>query len=130
MTSQHQPWIRQHMKIKTAVLAAALLTAAVPSQAALFNFTGHITNHNDVIQVAFTLNNDATNVRVWTDSFNSGTNFDPITALWTADGTRLAENDDNPYVGSGQTHFDSGFILPILSAGSYIFTVATYNNFS
>jgi len=118
------------IRMKTALLAAALLTVAAPSQAALFNFTGNITNHNDVIQVSFTLNNDATNVRVWTDSFLDGVNFDPITALWKADGSRVDENDDDASIAPGQTRFDSGFALPFLEAGSYIFTIATYNNWA
>lgn len=117
--------------MKYPLVAAALLAISAPGQAALFSFSGTITNHNDVIQIAFTTNADATNVRVWTDSFKDGLNFDPITALWKADGTRLAQNDDDDSIDPAtQTSFDSGFSLPFLEAGSYIFTIAAYNNFS
>lgn len=113
------------------VFAAGLLLASACSQAALINFTGSIGYHNDVIYTYFTLDNDATDVRVWTDSFDSGANFDPITALWSGSGSLIAENDDNDSVDpSTQTYYDSGFFLPSLSAGDYIFTVATYNNFA
>ncbi len=101
------------------------------ANAANFTFDGNITYHNDVVRIDFTILNDATDVRIWTDSFMSETNFDPITALWNAtDGSLLMENDDNPNIDPGQTWFDSGFTLPFLSAGEYFFTVATYNNFA
>lgn len=100
-------------------------------QADSYNFTGNIDYHNDVVRFNFGLANDATNVRVWTDSFQSYANFDPITALWTSSGNLLAENDDNPSVNpSTQTNFDSGFIVPSLAAGNYIFTVAVFSNFA
>jgi hypothetical protein len=113
-------------------LASALTLFAVHANAALLNFTGNIANHNDVIYTYFTLTSDATNIRVWTDSFLSGTNFDPITALWNADsGDLLSQNDDNDNVNPAtQTFFDSGFSLASLSAGNYAFTVATYANFA
>lgn len=102
------------------------------ASAASFDFDGYITYQTDVVQLNFTLNNDATNIRIWTDSFDNGINFDPITALWDATtGVLLAENDDNPYVNTAtQTYYDSGFSLPTLSAGNYFFTVASYSNFA
>lgn len=119
------------MKKITSLLAAALLSAAGYANAGLFHFTGEIENHNDVIYTYFSVANDATNVRVWTDSYQGGINFDPITALWKADGTRIDQNDDNATINPGtQTIFDSGFSLPFLAAGDYIFTVATYNNWA
>lgn len=113
-------------------LAAPILALAAASSAnaALINFTGDIAYNTDVIYTYFTVNTDATNVRVWTDSFMSGVNFDPITALWDASGNRLGENDDNASIDPSQTYYDSGFTLPTLAAGDYIFTVAAYNNFS
>lgn len=126
------------MSIKT-ILAVSLMAASSMASAATFTFSGNIANHNDVIRVDFNLAADATNVRVWTDSFlatgptqtGPGTNFDPITALWNADtGARLGENDDNATIAPGQTYFDSGFSLASLTAGNYFFTMATFNNFS
>jgi len=114
------------------MIAATLLTAlSATASAATFHFTGNIVNNTDVIKTTFTLNTDATDVKVWTDSFQSGVNFDPITALWNAStGALLGQNDDNDGVGPGQTYFDSGFTLPFLAAGTYWFTVAAYDNFA
>lgn len=121
------------MQFRTGILAGCII-AAVSGQAsaALINFEGEISNHNDVVSTYFTLNQDTTDVRVWTDSFQSGTNFDPITALWNSDtGELIDENDDNDDINpSTQTYYDSGFALPELGAGNYLFTVATYANFA
>ena len=118
--------------MKKLMIAAAVAALAGNAQAALFNFTGNITYNTDVVQINFSLLNDATNVRVWTDSFKSGLNFDPITALWNlTTGARIAEDDDNDDVNPAtQTYYDSGFTLASLAAGEYAFTVAAYNNWS
>lgn len=106
-----------------------ILLSAGNANAALINFTGNIQYHNDVIYTYFTLNNDATDVRVWTDSYQNGVNFDPVTALWDASGNLIGENDDNASINAAtQTRYDSGLTLPTLAAGDYIFTVATYDN--
>lgn len=104
---------------------------ATSANAALIHFDGEVDYHNDVIFINFTLDDDATDVRVWTDSFLDGVNFDPITALWGADGSLIQEDDDNASINSAtQTRFDSGFSLSSLAAGDYTFSVATYNNFA
>ena len=115
-----------------AVAATLMLSVSGVASAGTFHFTGNIANHNDVITTSFTLDADATDVRVWTDSFQSATNFDPITALWNAStGELIAQNDDNASVNPAtQTWFDSGFSLASLAAGDYLFTVATFANFA
>lgn len=119
------------MKAMKYLAASCLLAASATSQAALINFTGEIEYHNDVVYTYFTLNQDTNNVRVWTDSFQNGDNFDPITALWSGDGNLIAQNDDDASINPDtQTYYDSGFNLSFLEAGDYIFTVATYNNFA
>ena len=120
------------MKKLVSLFASALLLISSSANAGLFNFTGHIEYHNDVVYTYFTLDTDATDVRVWTDSFQDYTNFDPITALWNADtGAMIDENDDDDSINPAtQTNFDSGFTLANLAAGNYLFTVATYNNFA
>jgi len=119
------------MKKISSLLAGLLLTIAGSANAALFHFTGEIDTHNEVIYTYFSVGADATNVRVWTDSFQSGVNFDPITALWKADGTLIGQNDDNATIDPAtQTYFDSGLWFANLEAGDYIFTVATYNNWA
>jgi hypothetical protein len=118
-------------RIVVCLMAIGLLCFAAGAQANTFNFTGNISYHNDVVQFSFSLLNDATNVRVWTDSFQNGANFDPITALWTGTGNLIAENDDNATVNPAtQTYWDSGFTLATLAAGNYLFTVAAYDNFA
>lgn len=120
------------MLTKKTIVGAVLAALSLGANAAVFNFTGNIVNHNDVISTTFTIDQDATNVRVWTDSFMNGINFDPITALWNAaTGNLIDQDDDNPFVNSStQTTFDSGFLLPSLAAGTYVFTVATFANFA
>lgn len=113
-----------------AAMASAL---AAPVQASSFTFSGDIAYHNDVVSIDFLLGADASNVKVWTDSFESATNFDPITAVWRqtgADWTLVGENDDNPDIAPGQTYYDSGLTFDSLAAGSYKFTIATYPNFA
>lgn len=119
------------MKKYAALLGSLLLMFVGSAQAGLYNFTGNMKFHNDVIYTYFSVAEDATNVRVWTDSFKSATNFDPITALWNANGSLIAQNDDNPSVNPlTQTWYDSGFFLPTLAAGNYVFTMTIFPNFA
>jgi hypothetical protein len=119
------------MKKINLLLGSALLAAvaAAPSHAADFSFSGTIHYQKDVIEIPFTLNQDATDVKVWTDSYLDGVNFDPITAVWK-DGLRVGQNDDNPNIAPGQTRYDSGLTFHSLTAGNYLFTIAAYNNWS
>lgn len=114
-------------------VAAALVAAAAGAHAADFSFAGTIAHHNDVVQIGFTLGVDASNVKVWTDSYQGGVNFDPITAVWKksgADWTLVGQNDDNGGIAAGQTRYDSGLVFSSLAAGDYLFTIATYNNWA
>ena len=120
------------MKLKPIALVVAL-TAALSAQAAQFDFEGNISTHKDVIQINFSLLTDATDVRVWTDSFMDGVNFDPITAVWSQSNTGwnlVGQNDDNAGIAPGQTRFYSGLTFANLAAGNYLFTIATYNNWA
>ena len=117
--------------IVTALLSASSLGFAGLANANSVTFSGNIANHNDTIRVDFSLAQATTDVRVWTDSYLSNTNFDPISALWNADtGNLILENDDNAGIALGQTGFDSGFSLAELAAGNYFFTLATFSNFA
>jgi hypothetical protein len=103
------------------------------SYAATFTFDGNITYHNEIIEIDFTLEDNASDVTVWTDSFMSGANFDPITAVWTDSGSSwdlIDENDDNSNLWDGQTWYDSGLFFESLNAGDYKFTITTYHNFA
>lgn len=116
------------------LLAAALLSAAaVNASAANFTFTGSLENRNNVAFFDFSLAGLTNNVRAWTDSFQSGVNFDPVIAIWRNTGSdwlRVGQNDDNPSVGPGQTHYDAGLSFASLTAGSYRLSVTPYSNFS
>ena len=85
-----------------------------------------------MIRIGFHLDNAATGVQVWTDSFQGGANFDPVVAVWnvSAGGALVGENDDNPSIRSNQTYYDSGMTLGTLAAGDYLFTVAQFPNFA
>lgn len=117
--------------LMTGVLMLGMVGLA---NAAMFTFDGNIAYHNDVVEIGFSLASDATDVRVWTDSFMSGTNFDPITAVWRDNGPDFAlvgENDDNEYINPAtQTYYDSGLVFDSLTAGDYLFTIATFANFA
>ncbi len=121
------------MKKLLVLLCAISLVAGTAgfAVAGSFDFDGYLKYHNDIAFFGFSLVNDSTNIRIWTDSFDSGANFDPITALWDGVGNKLAENDDNPYVNPAtQTYWDSGIVLASLPAGNYQFTIASYWNFA
>ncbi len=112
-------------------LSAGVLSLALPAAAEDFSFSGQIRFHNDVVQIDFSLAQAASNVRLWTDSWQGGLNFDPAAALWRAAGSDfglLAEVDDDNGIAPGQGFYDTGFVLPTLAAGSYRVTlVAAFN---
>lgn len=113
--------------------AAALVMSVTGALAADFTVSGQITFHNDVVMVDFSLASAATNVKMWTDSWQSGLNFDPTGALWLRSGAnfnRLAEVDDDDTVAPGQGFYDTGFSLPNLAAGQYRVTLAAAVNAS
>ena len=70
------------------LVAISLLSLSSIASASTFTFSGNFVNQKDVARVDFSVASNATNVRLWTDSFMAnatnpfGTNFDPITALW------------------------------------------------
>lgn len=105
--------------------------ASTSAQAFDLHYSGNITFHNDVAEIPFTIPVAANDVRVWTDSFHSGSNFDPILAVWNmSTGKLVGENDDNSSVGPGQTFFDSGLSFDSLGAGPYMMTITRFSNFS
>ena len=117
-------------KIKK-MLAISLLGLSSIAQANSYTFIGNLANYNDVVKINFSLAQAASNIRVWTDSFMNGDSFDPVVGLWNGTtGTKIAENDNNSTIGSGQTYFDSGFKLTSLAIGDYFLTVASFPNFS
>ena len=123
-----------HALARTCATAALSVLTAISAHAEDFTFSGDVVYNTDIVRVTFGVNTDATNVRVWTDSFLSGVNYDPITALWHRVGNDyvlIGQNDDNAsIVPATQTYYDSGFVVPSLAAGEYMFTVGAYPNFA
>jgi len=114
--------------MKKIICFCAFLLAG-PANAALMHFDGHLADIDDVVITQFTVSSDQT-VSAWTDSFDSGASFDPITALWASDGSFITQNDDNSSINPAtQTYYDSG-IVTFLTAGTYYFTMSAYNNFA
>jgi hypothetical protein len=130
--SPSRPLYEKSRLVKGFFIAAIVASLSVDGNAATFNFTGTISSANDVVTVPFTVDTAATNVRVWTDSFQSAANFDPITALWNATtGALLGQNDDNDTINPAtQSYYDSGLAFGTLAAGSYFFTIAAFSNFA
>jgi hypothetical protein len=120
-------------RLHQGLLALAVVAGPLSAQAADFTFDGNVHLNTDIVRVAFTLDTDATAVKVWTDSYFDGVNYDPITALWRKQGagyTRVAENDDSRDIAPNQTFYDSGFALDSLAKGDYLFTVGAFPNFA
>jgi hypothetical protein len=114
-----------------AAAGAVLALAGAAASAADFDLAGQIGFHKDVVQIDFVLNGAGTNVSIWTDSWRSGLNFDPLAALWVRSGSDwslLQEVDDDDTVAAGQGFYDTGFALPTLAAGQYRVTLAAAPN--
>ncbi len=110
-------------------LAAAALLASLQAQAADVSLSGLTTFHNDVVQIDFSLDAPGT-LRVWTDSWLSGINFDPTLALFNGSGLLIASNDDADIdFGAGPGYFDAGISLQAQS-GSYRLTLSAAPNFA
>jgi len=108
---------------------AALVFAATAGAAAQFEFDGMLGSLSDVVRIDFHLDADTTGVGLWTDSFQRGLNFDPVISVSSALTGRLIEaNDDNPFVGRGQTLYDAGLRFDWLAAGDYVLTLAAYSS--
>jgi hypothetical protein len=130
------------MKLKKLV-ALALFGFASLAQADNISFTGNFTYDNDVQRFNFTLSEASTvTLRSW--SYAGGVNaagetiqrggFDPILALFSAEGIRIGEQDDAdcPLVPADEVTgecYDVNFTRE-LAAGNYIVTIQQYDNFS
>ncbi len=124
--------MKLHLRTVCAAAVLCLATAAHTSvHAANFTVSGTLIFHNDIVMVDFSLATAATSVKIWTDSWLSGLNFDPTAALWSragADFTLIAEVDDDDTVAPGQGFYDTGFSLLNLAAGQYRVTLAAAVN--
>jgi PEP-CTERM motif len=120
------------MKLFSKVVAAAVCALAASAANADF-LDSHIAYHNDVIYHSFIIDSP-TDLTAWTDSYGldpvNPRNFDPMVSLWR-EGVLVAANDDNPTIRPGeQGTYDSGFQVYNLMPGSYLFTIAAYDNYA
>lgn len=107
------------------IAIAAALLAASAANAADFSFSGQAVNHNDKVVIDFTVA-AGTQVSLWTDSWQSGVNFDPqlfvasggVIVNANADGSS-ADDDGGSLVNAGAGYYDAGLQFTAASAGSY-----------
>ena len=114
-----------------AAVAALLAAAGLAAQAADFTLSGRIANHNDVVRITFDVAAGGADVTLFTDSWQSGLNFDPAVVLWSKSGTdwtQVTQNDDaDPAIGHSG-YYDAGLQLPQQAAGRYMLTLVASSN--
>lgn len=114
------------------LMAACMSTQAAPL-ATTFAFEGNASLNTDIVKLAFSIDRDVSDLKLWTDSWQQGLNFDPTLALWQkvgADYTLLAEVDDDDTVGAGQGAFDAGITWASLASGAYLVTLTASPNYA
>ena len=100
-----------------------------------YDFSGVFNQDNNVQHMNFTVGQNS-NITVFSSSWVAG-GFDPILAIWSNSGALLYQQDDGHNIGTTDSNgvayahgnWDSYYDL-VLNPGSYIATVAEYNNFA
>lgn len=100
------------------LIALALAASSLGAHAADFSFSGQAVNHNDRIVIDFQVA-AGSSVSLWTDSWQSGLNFDP--QLFLASGGTIVQADDDggSLVNAGAGYYDAGLQFTAATAGSY-----------
>lgn len=123
----------QHRTFSTALAGLVMLGGSLHAAAADYSFSGHLEFNTSIVKIEFQLAEDASKVRLWTDSFESGNNFDPSLALWQRSGPGyvwLVEvDDDNTLVPGRQTDFDAGIAMDLFK-GQYLVTLTASPNYA
>lgn len=102
------------------LLALALAALSLAAHADDLSFSGQAVNHNDKVVIDFEVAAGST-VSLWTDSWQSGLNFDPQLYL-ARGGLIVGHSDDNdvPALASaGAGYYDAGLQFTATTAGSY-----------
>jgi len=99
-------------------LIAIALLAATSAQAADLSLSGQAVNHNDKVVIDFQVAAGST-VSLWTDSWQSGLNFDPQLFLTRSGAIVNADDDGGSFVNAGAGYFDAGLQFTAAAAGSY-----------
>ena len=104
--------------MKHALTLLALAALSLSAQAADLSFSGQAVNHNDKIVIDFAVAAGST-VSLWTDSWQSGLNFDPQLFLASGGAIVSTDNDSGSLVNAGAGYFDAGLQFTAATAGSY-----------
>ncbi len=118
---------------RTLATLTLAIGAATGAHAVSLRFAGNLSLNTEVAEASFTLGSGLSFIRIYTDSFQSGINFDPHITLWLRNGTDYGyvdKNDDNPLIGAGQTGYDAGLRYGLLDAGDYLVTVTASPNYA
>lgn len=100
----------------TLSLLAALV--ALNAGAADLSFSGQAANHNELVFIDFQVAAGGT-VRLWTDSWQSGLNFDPQLFVAQGGALVLADNDGGSLIDASAGFYDAGLQFTASAAGSY-----------
>lgn len=134
------------MQLKSIAAALALgVTLQGAALAASSSHGGTLANASSLAEISFSLATNATDVALWTDSYDDGANFDPILTLFKSvggDWILWEQNDDRNDLGSGvgsgilidpkpgqSVIGDATIAFTSLSAGDYRLFVSVYDNF-
>lgn len=103
------------MKHSLTLLATLL---SLNAGAADLTFSGQAVNHNDKIVIDFQVA-AGSSISLWTDSWQSGLNFDP--QLYLAQGDVIVREDDDQgsLVNASAGFYDAGLTFTASAAGSY-----------
>ena len=114
--------------------ALALASCALAAQADTTDSSrsGQLASQIDLATLEFDVSTSS-DLRIWTDSWQSGANFDPLLSLFDQGGQLLALGDDVdgpfPQVDAGQGMLDAGLLLTDLAAGHYSLVVSASPNY-
>lgn len=100
------------------LLAFALAASAAGAQAADISLEGQATHHNDKVVIDFQVAAGSA-VSLWTDSWQSGLNFDPQLFLASGGAIVQADDDGGSLVHAGAGYYDAGLQFTAAAAGSY-----------
>jgi len=98
--------------------ALALATLSLSAQATDLTFSGQAVNHNDKVVIDFQVAAGST-ISLWTDSWQSGLNFDPQVFLASGGIIVNADNDSGSLINAGAGYYDAGLQFTATTAGSY-----------
>ena len=104
--------------MKHALTFLAIAALSLGAQAADLTFSGQAVNHNDKIVIDFQVA-AGSQVSLWTDSWQSGLNFDPQLFLASGGAIVNADNDSGSLVNAGAGYYDAGLQFTAAAAGSY-----------